>query len=181
MVEKNQKFPKLVRRDREGGTVAIGPMVGKVEFSGEWSEVNGSKGVSCRTWTVKGVDMNLVDGADINIERGGHTPIQEVNVAELVVDIPERGRGYVCVMDTDGQVYVNYFDGSEEFQMVWTKEMLICWVAETRMELTEFESPAFTDEMFTTVSDDVTQWKGRDIANYRNIVFKLRQSVEGQN
>lgn len=168
----NPKFPKIITRPG-GEAISIGGMDSKVEYTSDWEKVDGAVGVSCRTWKIKNVDTN-VDGADIIIEAGGHTPIQFIQAAEVVVDAPEEGEAFCCVMDTDGQIYVNHFDGTEKSQMVWSRGMIVCWVAQSKVRLTEFESPSFNEKMFINIPDDTIRFRGRPMSEYLKIVKNLK-------
>jgi len=172
----NPIFGKLLTRS-ENSDLMVGEMKGQVEFTSGWEPVEGGKGVTCRTWVIKNVDAD-VDGADIKIEKGGYTPIQLVNAAQVVVDAPEIGKGYCCVMTKDGKIHTNFFDGSEKKQMVWEKSMVISWIAKEDMALTEFESPTFHDEMFINIPDEQNEIEGRSLAEYRKEVNRLRNLVE---
>lgn len=177
MQEKNPEFhgPKIIQRDPEGAVLSVLGMTGEIRYlTGGWESVEGAKGVLCRTWEIVGTEDN-VDGADIIIEAGGWTPLQLVQAAEIVVDAPEIGEGWVVAMDKEGdEVFVNFFDESEPFQMNWTEGMIICWIAKSKVRLTEFESPAFNEEMFVTVPEDQNIFRGRDITKLLDTVKRLR-------
>lgn len=177
MPEKKPDYhgPKIIQRDPEGIVLRVLGMEGEVKYhTGEWETVEGANGVLCRTWMIAGTEDD-VDGADIIIKAGGWTPIQLVQAAEIVVDAPETGEGWVVAMDAQGdEVYVNYFDGSEPFQMNWSEGMIICWIAKNEVSLTEFESPAFSEAMFVTVPENVDEFRGRDISKLLETVRFLR-------
>ena len=174
----NPIFNKIVSRNDNGG-LEIGGMKGKIEFTSEWQPGDGGKGVTCRTWRIKGVDAD-VDGADIKIDKGGYTPIQLVNAANVVVDAPEFGKGYCCVMTPDEKIHTSYFDGSTKKQMVWGKGMVIAWVAAESMGLTEFENPAFSDAMFINIPDEqetVKEYPHLPLEKFRTEVNRLKKLV----
>lgn len=164
---RNPIFPKIINRGNDGD-LSIGGMKGKVEYTSQWDPVEGGKGATCRTWKIQGVDAD-VDGADIKIEKSGNTPIQLVNAANVVVDAPEFGKGWCCIMAPDGKMHTNYFDDSSKKQMVWDKGMLIVWVAKEPMGVTEFESPAFNEGMFINISDDQGSVSGYPKLNLKKI------------
>lgn len=173
----NPKYPKVISRGSpDDSSLMIGETGSEVEYTSGWEGVEGGRGVKCRTWKIKNLEAD-VDGADIVIEAGGFTPVQLVKVAEVVVDAPEEGKAYCCVMDTDGTIYVNYFDGEEKSQMVWSKGMVIFWIAETEVRLTEFESPSFNPEMFATVPEDATEYQGIPMTEYLEVVRDLKGKV----
>lgn len=171
------KHPKIIHRTSEASsTLIIGGMEGKVKYTSNWEKVDGGKGVSCRTWKIEDVDADF-DGADIKILKGGHTPVQLVKAANVVVDAPETGKAFCAVMDTDSKIYVNYFDGKNKEQMVWSEGMVISWIAETDVRLTEFESPSFSDEMFENISEDNHEVNGLPLEEYLQTVELLRKKV----
>lgn len=173
-MSENPIHPKTIERlNAPEETILFDRQDYDVTFTSDWVKVEGAKGVACRTWKIEGVETN-VDGADIIIEAGGYTPIQLVQAAEIVVDAPEAGEAWCVVMDTDGQIYINYFDGSEKQQMEWGKGMIITWIAKTEVKLTEFESPSFNDDMFATVPEDKDEFQGRPMIEYLKIVKELR-------
>ena len=180
----NPIYPKLIKRPNTSDTqLNIGEMRGEVEYTSDWEVVEGGFGVSCRTWIIKGVIAD-VDGADIKIKpdiknkKPGYTPIQLVQSANVVVDAPESGKAYCVIRDTDGIVYVNYFDQEPKEQMVLSKGMVICWIAETEVRLTEFESPMFNSEMFMNIPDDLDVVNNLPLTEYREIVNDLRGSIK---
>lgn len=176
-MSENPKYPKVIGRDNlDDSSLVIGETRSEVEYTSGWEKVEGGRGVKCRTWRIKDLEAD-VDGADIVMEAGGFTPVQLVQVAEVVVDAPEKGRAYCCVMDTDGTIYVNYFDDEEKSQMVWSKGMIIFWIAETEVRLTEFESPSFSPEMFATVPEEVAEFQGLPMTEYLRVVKDLKGKV----
>ena len=173
----NPMFNKIIARG-DNGDLDIGGMKGKVEYTSDWQPVDGGKGVTCRTWRIKDADAD-VDGADIKIDKGGYTPIQLVNAANVVVDAPEFGKGY-CVMTKDEKIHTSYFDGSTKKQMVWEKGMVIAWVAAESMGLTEFESPAFSDAMFSNIPDEqktIKEYPRLPLEKFRTEVNRLKKLV----
>jgi hypothetical protein len=169
----NPKFPKVINRDRQGTALEVFGVKGNVKYTGEWQLVEGGKGVDCRTWEVEGINAK-VDGADIRIKAGGYTPIQRVNSVDVVIDTPESGKALCVVMDTDGQIYINHFDDEVKGQMEYTEGMYICWIAETEVELTEFESPSFSEEMFTNIDENTIEPGDIALQKYVALVQSLR-------
>lgn len=174
----NPKYPKIIERpDPDNTELLLGEMKGKIKYTSDWESVEGGKGVSCRTWVIEGVDSD-VDGADIEILEGGYTPIQLVKAANVVVDAPEEGKAFSVVMDTDSKIYVNHFDGQEKNQMVWSEGMVITWIAETDVRLSEFESPSFSDGMFENITEDTSRVNNLPMDKYLQTVKELRSSVK---
>ncbi len=172
----NPKYPKII--DRTDTELRIDGLTGEVEYTSNWDNVEGGKGVNCRTWRIKNGKAD-VDGADIIIEAGGYTPIQKVKSAEVVVDAPESGECWCVVMDTDGEIYVNYFDDKEKFQMVWSEGMIVCWIAKTEVKLTEFESPSFNDNMFENLDEETLENGNDKMFRYLKMVKDLRLGAGG--
>lgn len=167
----NPKYPKIiVRTDTK---LRIDGLTGEVEYTSNWDNVEGGKGVKCRTWRIKNGEAN-VDGADIIIEAGGYTPIQKVKSAEVVVDAPETGECWCVIMDTDGEIYVNYFDDTEKGQMVYSEGMIVCWIGKTEVKLTEFESPSFNDGMFENLDEEILENGDDKMPEYLRTVRVLR-------
>ena len=180
-MNENLIFPKIVTRGNPDKTeVSIGGLTGQVEYTSGWGNVEGGKGVTCRTWKVAGSDdSNLADGADIKIEAGGYTPVQLVKSARVVVDAPESGDVYCIVMapgNTEAKVIP--FDSSNKSQMVWEQGTIICWIAKKETRLTEFESPSFNAEMFTNIPDGQIEFEERDLSKLCEKVYGLRESVK---
>lgn len=173
----NPIYPKIIDRpDSDNTDLSLGEMKGKVKYTSDWENVDGGKGVSCRTWVIENVDSD-VDGADILILEGGYTPIQLVKAANVVVDAPEEGKAFSVVMDRDSTIYVNYFDGKEN-QMVWSEGMIITWIAETDVRLTEFESPSFSDDMFENIAEETPRVNDLPMDKYLQTVRELRKKVQ---
>jgi hypothetical protein len=167
---------KIVTLDNKSKTLQLGGLIGEVEYTSDWEKVEGGKDVECRTLKIKRSDIN-VDGADIIIKAGGYTPIQMVNAVEVVVDAPEKGKAYCCVMDKEGNININYFDGETKQQMVWAEGMTICWIAVTDFRFTEFESPSFNKDMFTNLPEDNSHDPSLSFSEYLMRVNELRERV----
>ncbi len=165
---------KITRENSDGNTVLFDGQPVKIKFTDTWQIVDGGKGVWVRTWILEGSEDD-VDGADIRIDAGGYTPIQLVHAAEVVVDVPETGESYCVVMDLDGTITTHHFNENEKKQMVWTKDMVITWIAKTEVTLTEFEKPSFHDGMFLTIPDREYEVRGFLIDEYLATVMRVRE------
>ena len=159
----------------------LGGMEGKVTHTSKRSFIEGSNGVWATTWVIKGVNKKFADGADIEFEgKGSYTPCQLVNKANVVTDAPD-GKCYCCVMASGWEKpKVFHFNGSQTEQMVWDEGMLIFWIVEEPMKLTEFESEAYNNDMFVNISDDMSEVPGYpqlDLKSFRAEVNKLKERV----
>lgn len=167
-------FGRFIERpDIDSQLVKFDTSTTEVVYTSKWAEVLGAQGIKCRTWKLDNSDGG-VDGADILIEAGGFTPIQLVNAANVVVDIPESGKADCVVMDLDGDIHVHHFDVEHAHQMVWTAGMIVTWIAQTEVRLTEFECPSFTEDMFKTIPDDASEYEGRSMTEFIAQVMQLR-------
>ena len=174
----NPSYPKIITRPSlETTDIIIGKLQGHVKYTSDWAPVEEGRGVSVRTWTLEGdtIDSPLVDGADIIIEAGGYTSIQLVNSANVVVDALETDTFFSVVLDAEGQIYVNGPDRSNQ-QLIYTKGMIIALIATDPSRFTEFEQPAFHNDMFTTVPENSNVFQNRDMTEYLKIVRTLRQA-----
>ena len=167
-------FEKCIERPHiDSQLVRFDTSTTEVVYTSDWNDVPGAHRVKCRTWSLDDGDGG-VDGADIVIEAGGYTPIQLVNAATVVVDIPESGSADCVVMDLDGDIHLHHFDEENIHQMVWTERMIITWIARTEFRLTEFECPSFTENMFKTIPEDAPKYEGRTMTDFIAQVMQLR-------
>jgi hypothetical protein len=56
--------------------------------------------------------------------------------------------------------------------------MVISWIAKQNMALTEFESPAFHQDMFINIPDDQNEIQKRSLVEYRKEVNRLKNLVK---
>jgi len=185
-MENNLEFPKLVSRVGEN-KIKVEGVSGEAEIRivDDWTAVPGGVGVTCRTWVVEGLDYKA-DGADIlmtpDSETGkSWTPVQMVNSAEVVVDIPEDKAVCCVVRDKEGKVYtVDFSEKNDEemTQMVWEKGNFICWISkgENPVRITEMESPPFEEGMFLNVPEGAEEFEGVDLKEYWAEVRRQREN-----
>lgn len=142
---------------------------GRIEFYGDLGTYEGYDKLKWGTWKFKDIDASVRDGALIEIEPGGRTPLELVKANKVFSEVPMGGELVFIHMDTRGSISAYHFDSRREndksilFNV--TQGEAFCWVAlgNEMTEVLEYEEPGFTDSDLERVKTGAKEASGRQI------------------
>lgn len=156
--------------DKNSLVYAKGHLAG-VHPTSEWTDINGT--TRFRTWKFENVPAEEKDGAHIEIQPGGRTPVQYVAGETTFNEIPLRGRIIVLHLNNKGTCAAFRFDSSRRsdhsVMVEVTKGEVLCILAEKDQpdgkpaELLEYEEPGYTEDSLPDIKLGAQSIQGTSI------------------
>lgn len=153
---------------------------GEIEFfdKGEYP------GVRFKDWKFKDVDSSVKDGALIEVEPGGRTPVQLVDADKVFSDIPLSGDLIFVHLNNDDFVNIYRFKSWREKDKSYLFEIckgeIMCWFAlreqQKPVELMEYEEPGFNPSDLINIDPGTKEVSGRKIPPMFWEIIKVLES-----
>ena len=138
-----------------GNAIAHDEFSGEI-VAGEWTALEGVKGVRFRIWKFKEVSDEIVDGALVEVTPGCRTPVQYVETDHVFNENIQSGKFLLFHLTNDG-LSVYKYDSSEDVSFslqVHQGELMCLYVmkeSEKPGEIIECEKPGFSLAKLVTV------------------------------
>lgn len=176
--------PRNISIDRMKTNVSARGHAGRIEFSGDLGSYQGYPGLKWGTWKFKDTDASVRDGALIEIEPGGRTPLEQVKANKVFSEVPMAGELVFVHMDTGGRVSAYHFDSKRERDNSFLFEVspgeAFCWVAlgNVMTEILEYEEPGFAESDLRLIHFGTTEVSGRRMPS--DLWTMIKQLERGQ-
>jgi hypothetical protein len=158
---------------------------GRIEFYGNLGEYAGYLKLRWRTLKFTDIDASEKDGALIEIDSGGRTPVEFVEADKTFSEVPLTGSLIFLHLDAQGIISLYHFDSKREkdksFLFDVKKGELFCWVAlnqEKTTKILEYEEPGFTESDLKLVDVGIKEISGKKIPDeYWKILEQLERGM----
>lgn len=141
---------------------------GRILFYGELGEYPGYDKLRWRTWKFENVPASERDGALIEIDPDGRTPVELVVADKVFSEVPLEGKLIFLHINPEGKISAYRFDSSKgsHFQFELGQGEIFCWIAPKQEEpakVLEYEEPGFTESDLKLIEAGTAEVDGRKI------------------
>lgn len=176
----------ITYKDPERNIITAKGFSGRVKYSENWEIIPGYEKLRFRTWQFEDVDASIKDGAQIEIQPGGRTPVQFVKSENTFYETFIKGKLLFLMVSPEGKLFVDSFDSSVHkvsYTLEVPKGYLMCWLSsnnqENPAEVLEYEEPGFSTVELPTVPDDALIFEGQTIPQeFWDIIHKFESGID---
>lgn len=149
-------------------TICVHGIAGAFELADDWQKANES--TQFRTWAMEGIPDEGMDGALIEIQPGGRTPVQFVRSETTFWEVPYSGKLTLLLVSPKGELEMHHFDSNQEeasYMYVAQQGWTMCWLAHRHQDspthIIECEIPGFKSADLPTVPFGVNEFDGNPL------------------
>lgn len=153
-----------------GDTLDFNQSVGNLLYEDKWTDLPHQ--TKFMKWQMENVDPDKFDGAVIEIQPGGRTPVQYVQKDITFWEVPVQGKVTALLVNPNGQFEMHHIDPANDNpnSMIEVKQgTTMCFLSHRNQPgpvvIYECEMPAFTDDCLVTVPDNSPEFDGHHIPN----------------
>ena len=166
--------------------VAVRDYQGRIEFYGELGEYPGYDKLRWRTFKFENVPASERDGALIEIDSGGRTPVELVVADKVFSEVPLEGQLIFLHLNPEGKISAYRFDSSNGSPFLFEAgpDEIFCWIApeqEGPAKVLEYEEPGFTESDLKLVDEGAKEVSGISIPDEFWTMLELIETGETEN